>query len=49
VPRPLVTGTTSVFGYRIEKPIALGHVYINDANGKIVDVDIAGVSFTACL
>lgn len=41
--------TTSVFGYRIEKPIALGHVYINDADGKIVDVDIAGVSFTACL
>ncbi len=42
--------STSVsFGYRIGKPVSLAHVALENADGKSVEIDIAGVRFLATL
>ena len=41
--------TTAVFGYRVGKPIALAHVHIDKADGKAVELDIAGIRHSAQL
>ena len=41
--------TTAVFGYRIGKPIALAHVHMESADGKAVELDIAGIRYAAHL
>lgn len=41
--------TTAAFGYRIGKPLALGYVDLEDADGTAVEIDIAGTRFAARL
>ena len=41
--------TTAVFGYRVGKPIALAHVHMESADGKVVELDIAGIRYAARL
>lgn len=41
--------TSAGFGYRINKPVALAHVHLKDANGTNVELDIAGCKHAAHL
>jgi 4-methylaminobutanoate oxidase (formaldehyde-forming) len=41
--------TTAAFGYRIGKPIALGYVHLDNADGALVEIDIAGTRHAARL
>ena len=39
--------TSAAFGYRIGRPVALGHVDTGDMDGVRVDIDIAGTRHAA--
>ena len=39
--------TSAAFGFRIGRPVALGHIRVDGIDGRQVEVDIAGMRFTA--
>lgn len=41
--------TSAGFGHRINKPVALAHVHLRNADGAAVELDIAGYKYTAHL